>query len=80
MLKDQIKMIVGLGNPGNEYVNTRHNLGFMVVDHLISRSNPIESKNTASGLVVQTKVSGINLFLMKPSSPNVIKAPTELDP
>ncbi len=68
MLKDQIKMIVGLGNPGNEYVNTRHNLGFMVVDHLISRSNPIESKNTASGLVVQTKVSGINFFLMKPAS------------
>ena len=68
MLKDQIKMVVGLGNPGNAYMNTRHNLGFMVIDHLISKSKIIESKNTASGLVVKTRVSGTNLLLFKPST------------
>ena len=34
-----IQLIVGLGNPGNEYEKTRHNAGFWFIDHLISRFN-----------------------------------------
>ncbi len=38
-----VKLIVGLGNPGAEYERTRHNAGYMVVDHLVSRCAPGET-------------------------------------
>ena len=32
-----VKLIVGLGNPGNVYINTRHNIGFSCIDHLAKK-------------------------------------------
>ena len=38
-----MKLIIGLGNPGKEYENTRHNIGFMVLDNYLE--NPTWQKN-----------------------------------
>lgn len=37
-----MKLIVGLGNPGEKYQNTRHNIGFMALDELIRKLEPVE--------------------------------------
>ncbi|MCC5786248.1 MAG: aminoacyl-tRNA hydrolase [Phycisphaerales bacterium] len=62
-----MKIIVGLGNPGRQYANTRHNAGYMVVDRLIERHAPGESvrlKHQAD--TVEARIGGEKTLLMKP--------------
>jgi PTH1 family peptidyl-tRNA hydrolase len=40
-----VKLIVGLGNPGKKYQNSRHNLGFLVLDELLRKLTPVEKTN-----------------------------------
>ena len=61
-------LVVGLGNPGDEYAGTRHNIGFMVVDALAERigANPWQDKRY--GFVATGRVKNAELVLLKPTT------------
>lgn len=63
-----MKMIVGLGNPGLEYENTRHNMGFMVVDSFAKSMGVSIDKSKFNGLYTEVFVSGSKVILLKPMS------------
>jgi PTH1 family peptidyl-tRNA hydrolase len=60
-------LIVGLGNIGDEYSDTRHNIGFMVLDALATASNTIFN-DKRYGDVCSFKYRGRELLLLKPST------------
>lgn len=60
-------LIVGLGNIGEEYRNTRHNIGFMVLDALAKASNIIFTDGRY-GATASMSVKGRQLLLLKPST------------
>ena len=59
-------LVAGLGNPGKEYSQTRHNIGFMVIDELAARSNQAMSKSRFDADFARCKIRGRDLFLVKP--------------
>ena len=62
----RMKLIVGLGNPGQRYKNTRHNVGFRVIDELLQRSPKTKLENLYESLVARTSVAGCEVILAKP--------------
>ena len=60
-------MIVGLGNPGAEYHETRHNAGWMVVD-AFAKEQGVTFADKRYGFVAETSVKGRKLFLLKPTT------------
>jgi PTH1 family peptidyl-tRNA hydrolase len=60
-------LIVGLGNPGDEYAGTRHNTGYMVLDAFAKASN-IVFEDKRYGYVAETSLKGRKVFLLKPTT------------
>ena len=60
-------LICGLGNPGDEYADTRHNTGFMVLDAFAKASN-ICFEDKRYGFVAQTSLKGRKIILLKPTT------------
>ena len=61
-------LIVGLGNPGREYENTRHNCGFRAIDIIAEQLHCKLDKAKFQGLYGQTVYSGKKLYLLKPQT------------
>lgn len=60
-------LIVGLGNIGSEYEQTRHNIGFKVVEHLASKKD-ISFNNLKLGALTQFRFKGRMFYLLKPAT------------
>ena len=61
-------MIVGLGNPGRRYAQTRHNAGFMVVDRLAQRWGACCDRKQLGALVDRVRIQDHDALLVKPQS------------
>jgi len=61
-------LIVGLGNIGDEYADTRHNIGFMILDALAEASNVVFDVNKRYGALAELRLKNQQLILLKPST------------
>ena len=61
-----MKLIVGLGNPGIEYNNTRHNIGFMSIDKITNTYNIKMDKNKFDGVYGTYEINNEKIIFLKP--------------
>ena len=60
-----MKLVVGLGNPGKEYKNTRHNVGFMVIDNYLGK---VAWKTKSDVLFYSTEIDNEQVIFIKPNT------------
>jgi PTH1 family peptidyl-tRNA hydrolase len=63
-----MKALVGLGNPGNQYAGTRHNIGFMVIDRIASLYGAQAPKSRFKSLVTEVTIGTEKVVLLKPQT------------
>jgi PTH1 family peptidyl-tRNA hydrolase len=61
-------LLVGLGNPGNQYAGNRHNIGFMAIDAIARRHNAGPWKSKHAGLISEATINGERVLLLKPQT------------
>jgi len=62
-----MKLVIGLGNPGNQYDKTRHNAGFMAIDRFAEKNNVSFSLNSKlKGMLANISINGKKAILLKP--------------
>ncbi len=63
-----MKLVVGLGNPGDKYAKTRHNIGFEVINKLQKDLNIIGEKDKFQGLLSEKNIDGEKVLFLKPQT------------
>jgi PTH1 family peptidyl-tRNA hydrolase len=63
-----MKLIVGLGNPGREYEETRHNFGFLLIDRLMARAGGRRFRDEVNAKVAEVTLVGERVLLVKPQT------------
>ena len=63
-----MKLVVGLGNPGNEYKNTRHNVGYSFLDFFCKKNNIDFSREQFNAKYAVIRIDGERVILIKPLS------------
>jgi peptidyl-tRNA hydrolase, PTH1 family len=61
-------IIVGLGNPGREYRDTRHNIGFMLIDKLVERLGARSMRVQSKAIITTAQYEGRKIILAKPQT------------
>ena len=74
-----MKVIVGLGNPGEKYEHSRHNAGFDVISILSAKLNTPVKKLKFQGVMGETQLNGEKLVLIKPQTFMNLSGMTESD-
>lgn len=63
-----MKCIIGLGNPGRKYKDTKHNVGFMVIDELINRHQWDLNKTKFNGIYAMERINNEKVILLQPQT------------
>ena len=72
-------LVVGLGNPDEEYDNTRHNMGFNAINGISKKYNIKLKKNKFQGLFEIGEIEGQKVILVKPQTYNIVELCPHVD-